>query len=259
MALSTSDRRMFFERGTVRIPRVFSRYEAERMVQQIWTLLHDKCGIRPDNPQTWTERQPTGFQSLTRAGVFNAIAGPALHEVLTELLGQGAWNPNGTWGAPLVTFPEKGKRWDVPRAQWHLDFPARLRPSSLPGIRILAFLAPIAPGGGGTVVATGTHLLVEKLVAAGKAEDGHSTTVRRLLAETYPDLSELWWGSPNGYSRIDRFMTEGVCADGVMVRVEELTGEAGDVVFMHPWTFHAPAPNCNETPRMMVSHSVYRI
>jgi ectoine hydroxylase-related dioxygenase (phytanoyl-CoA dioxygenase family) len=33
---------------------------------------------------------------------------------------------------------------------------------------------------------------------------------------------------------------------------------AGDVVLMHPWTFHAPAPNCGAKPRIMVGHSVYR-
>jgi len=24
-------------------------------------------------------------------------------------------------------------------------------------------------------------------------------------------------------------------------------GDAGDVFLMHPWTFHAPAPNCGST------------
>ena len=43
---------------------------------------------------------------------------------------------------------------------------------------------------------------------------------------------------------------------GVPVRVVELTGEPGDVVFMHPWMVHAPAPNGADVPRIMVTHRV---
>jgi ectoine hydroxylase-related dioxygenase (phytanoyl-CoA dioxygenase family) len=41
--------------------------------------------------------------------------------------------------------------------------------------------------------------------------------------------------------------------DGVPVRIVELTGEPGDVVFLHPHLFHAPAPNHGRTPRLMVT------
>jgi hypothetical protein len=58
--------------------------------------------------------------------------------------------------------------------------------------------------------------------------------------------------------RVRRFVAEGERIDGVDVRVEELTGAPGDVILMHPWTFHAPATNCSRRPRMMVSHSVSR-
>ena len=58
--------------------------------------------------------------------------------------------------------------------------------------------------------------------------------------------------------RIQRFMIEGRVIDGATVRVLELTGVPGEVFLMHPWTFHDPSPNCGSTPRMMVSHSVFR-
>jgi hypothetical protein len=58
--------------------------------------------------------------------------------------------------------------------------------------------------------------------------------------------------------RITRFMSLGTVVDGVDVRVVELVGEPGDVAVMHPWAFHAPAPNCATAVRMMVSHSVFR-
>jgi ectoine hydroxylase-related dioxygenase (phytanoyl-CoA dioxygenase family) len=40
------------------------------------------------------------------------------------------------------------------------------------------------------------------------------------------------------------------------LRVVELTGASGDVILLHPWLFHAPAPNRPATPRMMVGHNV---
>jgi hypothetical protein len=258
MALSASDRRAFFDRGIVRIPRAFSILDADRMVGSIWELLERKYQLHPNDPQTWTEQRPTGFQALTRAGTFNAIAGGLVSAALDDLLGAESWSPGKAWGVLLVSFPENGRKWGVPSSQWHLDFPARANGDGLPGVRVLAFIAPVESGGGGTVVAAGTHRLVEDLVATAKARDGHSATVRDLLAGTCSWLRALWSETPDEQVRTPLFMTEGVPIDGIDVRVEELTGEVGDVVLMHPWTFHAPAPNCSRRPRMMVSHSVYR-
>lgn len=53
-------------------------------------------------------------------------------------------------------------------------------------------------------------------------------------------------------------MTEGVVIRGVPVRVEELTGEAGDVIVMHPRLLHAVAPNTLDTPRMMLLQFLYQ-
>ncbi len=39
----------------------------------------------------------------------------------------------------------------------------------------------------------------------------------------------------------------------VNVRVVELTGAAGDVTLVHPHVLHAPSPNYNDRPRLMVT------
>jgi hypothetical protein len=49
-----------------------------------------------------------------------------------------------------------------------------------------------------------------------------------------------------------------VSIDGDRVAVRELTGDAGDVVLMHPRTLHAPAPNAGAEPRMMLVEIVGR-
>jgi ectoine hydroxylase-related dioxygenase (phytanoyl-CoA dioxygenase family) len=258
MSLSDLQRQRFFDRGIVRLPGAFSEVDAALIVDRIWQLLEEKSALRRNDPSTWEERQPTGFQSLTRTNTFNSIASSAVIDALDDLLGAGAWDSTKAWGAPLVTFPENERAWDVPWKQWHLDFPARGKTGELPGIRVLAFVAPVESQGGGTVVAAGSHHLVKHLVASGQAQEGHSATVRDALARSYPWFRALWSETGEQSSRIHHFIATGECVDGVEVGVEELTGAAGDVILMHPWTFHAPAPNCGQRPRMMISHSVYR-
>lgn len=46
--------------------------------------------------------------------------------------------------------------------------------------------------------------------------------------------------------------------DGVAARVVELTGTAGDIVIIHPWTFHHAAFNAGHYPRLMRGQSIYR-
>lgn len=142
MALSETQLRTFFGRGTVRLTRAFSEADAARMVDGIWGLLEDKYELRRDDAATWPAKQPTGFQSLTRTGAFHSIASLTVTEALNDLLGANAWTSSKAWGAPLVTFPEPGRTWDVPTNQWHLDFPARGKLEQLPGYESLPFLQP---------------------------------------------------------------------------------------------------------------------
>lgn len=255
--LSDIQQAEFEQLGIARLPQAFIEADARRMRDQVWDLLARRDGIRPDAPDTWRIRQPAGFQALARSRVFDPIAGPVLTDALDRLLGPEAWERPKQWGTPLVTFPAPSPEWDVPHCHWHLDFPARGQPRPLPGIRILAFLAPVAPRGGGTLVLSGSHLLVERLVSSGGAGHGHSIGVRRTLAREDPWLRDLWSGHRDD-DRVRRFMVEGHAIDGATLRVLELTGAPGDLFLMHPWAFHAPAPNCGPTPRMMISHSVFR-
>jgi ectoine hydroxylase-related dioxygenase (phytanoyl-CoA dioxygenase family) len=66
--------------------------------------------------------------------------------------------------------------------------------------------------------------------------------VKAALAAEHPWLRELWrsGGEPDP------------------ARVQELTGEPGDVVLMHARTLHAPAPNAAAAPRMMLVEIINR-
>jgi hypothetical protein len=256
--LSEEQRTQFDGLGVCRLPGVLGGEAAAGMCDAVWELLSRQHGIDRHDSSTWTVRQPTGFQALGRSGIFDALGGPALSDAIDELLGSGQWSRPRYWGAPLVTFPDATARWDVPSAQWHTDFVARAPSDVLPGVRVLAFLAPVVQSGGGTVVLAGSHRLVKRLVEGGDpGRRLQSAELRQLLTRRYPWLHGLM--SPeDSEDRVGRFMTDGAVLNGDDVRVVELVGEAGDVVLMHPWTFHAPAPNCSPAARVMVSHSVFR-
>ncbi|WP_345151194.1 phytanoyl-CoA dioxygenase family protein [Nonomuraea rubra] len=54
-----------------------------------------------------------------------------------------------------------------------------------------------------------------------------------------------------------RLPARGVVVSEVPVRVAELTGEPGDVVFLHPHLLHAPAANRSRAPRFMVTGGLF--
>lgn len=171
------------------------------------------------------------------------------------MLGAGAWRSTQPWGPALVTFPEPGP-WTLPHKVWHFDLPGRGDPDRPAALRLFGYVSDVAPQGGGTVVVEGTHELVRRLVAAAPDHDaGESARLRRTLAARSPWFRAL---CREGGDRIHRFMTDGDEVDGVRVRVTELTGRAGDVVAMLPWTMHNLAMNCRPDPRFMVTHSIFR-
>lgn len=230
--------------GFARLAAAFPTPTAQAMADAVWAELARR-GLRRDDPTTWTTPQPRGLGHLRRAGVFDAVATPAVVDAVSRLLGTTDWPRPRDWGGPLVTFPRPG-RWAVPTTGWHLDWPARGAPGSQLLVKWLAYLSPVAPGGGGTVVLAGSHHLVARYLAEADPDDpGRSRTVRDAVLGAHPGLRDL---------RPDRTTT----VRGVPVRVVELTGDPGDVVFLHPHLLHAAAPNHTDRPRLMLTGQALR-
>jgi ectoine hydroxylase-related dioxygenase (phytanoyl-CoA dioxygenase family) len=57
--------------------------------------------------------------------------------------------------------------------------------------------------------------------------------------------------APSPADRIAAFMETETTVDGVPLRVAELTGEPGDMVFCHPVMVHCAAANRGTRPRFM--------
>jgi len=223
------------------------------MRDHFWEFLSTKHGIERERPDTWTVERPRSLQALKRSGAFNPMASDRVRGALDELLGTADWQPPKTWGLPLVTFPTPGAGWTVPSSGWHVD--SYGPDHELPGVTVFAFLVPVAPGGGGTVVLPQSHRLFNRHIAT--TGTWRSADVKAALGTEHPWLRDLW-GQEAQPDRVTRYLEEGAVVDGSQLRVQELTGEPGDVILMHSRTLHAPAPNSLTTPRMMLVEIIYR-
>ncbi|MGH6908717.1 MAG: hypothetical protein ACREE0_17370 [Phenylobacterium sp.] len=250
-------RDQFLATGVVHLPGVIPRPAAEAMADRLWDSLAAQHGILRHRPETWTKERPAQFRDLRHSGAFAAMASPDLQAVLDGLFGQGGWTSPAHWGQPLVTFPTAAA-WRVPDAAWHLDIPPDQVLEPWPDyIRIFSFLAPLEPGGGGTVYVSGSHRVVMQMMAqAPRADRIRSASIAGALRLESPWIAGLC--SPDeDPGRTARFMQEGASVRGVPLRVAEMTGEPGDIVLMHPGTLHSLSPNARRTPRLMLAESVY--
>lgn len=221
------------------------------MCARIWAFLADRHAMQRSDPATWTVDAPTGFQPVSRSGVFRPVGDGPLSTALDTLYGVDKWLRPRWWGRPLVSFPTEGA-WDLPVRGWHFDYmPASIEPRP---VQVFAFLNPVRPGGGGTLVLSGSHRLVSPYLSQG--EQFRMPAVRAALADRHPWLRSLWVTGDEEEDRTDRYMNDGTVIDGVELRALELVGEPGDVVVMHSDCFHAVAPNRASVPRMMLTEMI---
>jgi ectoine hydroxylase-related dioxygenase (phytanoyl-CoA dioxygenase family) len=251
-ALTHEQRRRFDERGLVRLDGFLPAANAAAMAERLWEHLARREGVQREAPETWRVERPFGFQALQAAGAFDAMATPALRALLDDLLGRDRWEAPVHWGQPLVCFPTPGD-WDLPHRDWHLDGPCGPAGRRDMIARLFLILAPLARQGGGTVVAAGSHRVVEAIADRAGVQLNSSEVRKRLRAE------HAWFDrlmSP-GDGRVRRFMDAETEIAGVRLQVEEMTGRPGDLYLMHPRALHAPAPNrVAAGPRLVVTQFV---
>jgi hypothetical protein len=243
-----------FERaGLLRIPGAIPAADTAAMCDRVWAHVRAEHGMERDDPATWrVEERLPGLRKVAGGREFERIGSPAVRSTLDGLLGE--WTEPPKWGVLLVTFPRRDQaEWDVPVSVWHNDFVRYDAGREVRAVQLFVLLNDIRPGGGATLVLTGSHRLVAKY--ADPAADGpHPKRLRQTLGAADPWLRKLWArDGAEGNDRVRRYMVDGAEVDGVPLRVVELTGQAGDVYFMHCDTFHAAAPNCGDEPRMMAT------
>jgi hypothetical protein len=253
--LTPADRQRFDDRGLVKLPGLVSRRDAEAMADALWREMARKDGMRRREPKTWRTERPAQFRRLQDTDAFKAFGGPAVRAVLDDLMGRDRWEAPQHWGLPLVCFPNPHGRWDVPTQAWHLDLPANPGNRGKLVGRVFLLLAPLRPTGGGTLVALGSHRIVDRLVARA-GERLSSADVRKQLKSHHRWFHDLMTPDKSRRDRTAMFMEAETEVDGVALQVEEMTGEPGDVLLMHPSALHAAAPNMLSKPRLALTQFV---
>ncbi|WP_461017249.1 phytanoyl-CoA dioxygenase family protein [Streptomyces daliensis] len=214
----------FVRDGYVISREVFPREVAEQFLPHIWRRLD---GVTPD-PATW-RRPNEQVEDVLTDGPVDGLFTARYRACVDDLVGAGRWTTKRGYGWVICRFPGfSSPPWQPPPTGWHvdgMDFQHRLT-SPEQGLVGLELFTDIEPGGGGTAVRVGSHAVVSRLLRDAEP-DGVS----------YPWLRE--W-----------------CAEFEGLPVRELTGAAGDVIWMHPHLVHARSPNTRETVRIAANRTI---
>ncbi len=250
-ALTSSDIQRFERDGYVVVRQAFSRADGLAMERQWWRELEDTHDIRRDDRSSW--RPIVGdLKAAKRDPIQARILTERVRGVFDDLLGKAAWSPPRDWGRSLVTFPEPGA-WEVPARLWHWDNPCELHLDHPRALFVVSFIGSVAPRSGGTLILSGSpRLLVqqERRVPASQRR-GLGASVWEGFHRSHPWLMALTGQARSPADRIAAFMDAETIVEGVPLRVVELTGEPGDMVFCHPVMVHCVAPNRGARPRFM--------
>jgi len=249
--LTTSDIQRFARDGYVVVNEAFSRADALAMETRWWSELEQAHDVRPGDRSTWRHIRGD-LKAAKRDPIQNRILTERVRGVFDDLLGTDAWSRPKDWGRPIVTFPAPGA-WDLPTRFWHWDNPSEPHLDRPRGLFVVSFIGSVAPAGGGTLIVSGSpRLLIQRQRElppdqrpdpAAKPWDG--------FGGSHPWLAALTGQGPSPADRIAAFMDRETVVEGVPLRVVELTGEPGDMVFCHPAMVHCSAPNRGARPRFM--------
>ncbi|MBL7500107.1 phytanoyl-CoA dioxygenase family protein [Frankia sp. CNm7] len=219
--LSAADVDAFVERGFCVLPGAFTAAQAAAARAVVWRRMEEKAGIRRDDPATWPdsydiEERPTAPEVL---GCFT----DRLVAAIARLVGPGRWNGLRTWGFWPVNFAYGAHDpRPVPTHGWHVDGNWFRHTLDAPqqGLLLVGLFSDVEPGGGGTLVAEGSHRRAARVLAAHPAGLTHLELFDAVLAEPIGNITEL-------------------------------TGAAGDVVLAHPFLFHTRGFKRHGRPRFI--------
>ncbi len=213
----------FLERGFVTVRGAFDAASARQWLEDAWI----RFGYDPDDPGSWAEKR---VHLSSRSHVDARSFAPAAWHAAVELAG-GAQRVRlpWKWGNGFIANLGVGddRPWQPPSpavAGWHKDgdFFRHFLDSPEQALLSLVLWTDMLPRGGGTFVA----------------------------ADSVPVVARFLARHPEGVLPGDFDYAEliGQCRDFV-----ELTGAAGDVVLLHPYTLHATSQNVLGVARVITN------
>jgi hypothetical protein len=222
--LSEEEVEHFVEKGYVIVRNAFSRNTAKKLEDIVWSLLPED----PIDRSTWN-RNGAEIQRVIKSSVVGEMFTERYLGSVRDLIG-GDWYTNwDTFGWIPVRFPGfMLEPWTPPIKGWHVDgmnFQHRLTSKEL-GLAGMEFYTDILKDGGGTALQVGSHKYVGRLLSEARAK-----------GISYQKLFELS-NEPNAFS------------------VEQAFGQAGDVLWMHPFLIHARGPNVKDQVRIAGNRTI---
>ncbi|GLW08064.1 phytanoyl-CoA dioxygenase [Microtetraspora sp. NBRC 13810] len=212
----------FIGRGYCVLEGAFDAAAARAAREAVWRRMAEKAGIRRDDPATW----PPAYDIEERLAVpeVTGCFTDRLVAAITELVGPGRWRGERTWGFWPVNFSFGADRphGAVPAEGWHVDgnWFRHTVDSPRQGLLLIGLFSDVAPNGGGTTVAEGSHRRTARVLA------------RHPEGMTHLELFDAVLSEPIG-------------------NFTELTGSAGDVVLAHPFLFHTRGFKHTGPPRFI--------
>jgi hypothetical protein len=249
-------RATFADRGIVRLDGAFTADEAARMRAAMWRHLERRLGVTEHDAESWPDGWlPVSWKPIKRNAAFRAVVeSDAVTEALDATFEPSGWEASRSGAQVLFSFPT-GEPWTLP-AGWHMDCGFERPTWPVFAAKLFAFAGEVGPGGGGTMLLTGSHRLVERYRASVEEPPAGGMENWRPFLRRHPPLGDLLvaGGRPDGGRSLvgQRFVI-----DDVPVDVVELVGEPGDVVIAHLHVFHAGSPNTSGVPRQMVAMPIF--
>jgi hypothetical protein len=242
--------------GFVRLRGAFTADQAGAMRDAVWRHAGRQAGLRPDDPASWTGSPVVNWQGLRRDPVFAPVVeNQPVRQALDMIFGPGGWRRPRPGAQILFSLPQPGP-WVLPD-DWHMDCGFEQPAWPVRTVKLFAFLGPVAPQGGGTLVLSGSPALVDRYRQGLDGPVGSGRANWRRFLGQHPWLARLLDGaSLPGHGRPLVGATSEI--EGQPVAVLELTGAPGDVVVTHQHLFHARSPNTAATPRLMLAKEVHR-
>ena len=137
----------------------------------------------------------------------------------------------------LLSLPQKSD-WSLAGLNWHLDL-AIPKQNEVPGVQAFVLIDDVQPKGGATLAIAGSH----RLHYLTPGEPAHAVLRKHEIFRTLFDDSEA---AP------EKLLTSQEIG-GIPVSVFEMSGRAGDVIFMDMRILHSPSVNATKTIRMMAT------
>jgi hypothetical protein len=224
--LSAADIEQFIETGWCVVKGAFTADQALAARRIVWRRMEEKKGIRESDPSTW----PPAYDIEEQLAVPEVIAcfTDRLADAVGELLGPGRWLGERRWGFWPVNFSfgaDEPSPW--PSWGWHVDGNWFRHTLDAPyqGLLLVGLFSDVVRGGGGTVVADGSHRRTARILAAHPEGLTHTELFAHVLSTPIGPFSEL-------------------------------TGEAGDAVLGHPFLFHTRGYKRTGPPRFISNTEV---